>query len=273
MAAFELGNNELQDSGGCGESGKRKNDSIIALKIYDSCRQQDCLTADILGPPRAAEDVEIGGVEFLEGDVLIPPERAATVSIEDLKVKTVTIVNKKPCAFRKGYWDINLKYVFEYYLTFYESDGTPISPSRIKTNSFFNRKSTLFGSDSSDITISTDLFNNESIQSGPYVEVEAKAVALSAEINFCGCNRNDDDASRIDVTIGLFSIIKLFRIVDLSIESSGFYIPEECEYSPINPCDYFDSLDFPTDIFAPPLRPNPRSGIRSEIDKGEENSC
>lgn len=34
-----------------------------------------------------------------------------------------------------------------------------------------------------------------------------------------------------------------------------FCIPKECEnVSPLSPCDFFESLDFPMDVFAPPQK-------------------
>ena len=72
--------------------------------------------------------------------------------------------------------------------------------------------------------------------------------------------------NEVIVTIGLFSIIKLYRIVQLSVESRGFTIPSECdEFTPVNVCDYFDSMPFPMDIFAPPQRPEFEAGIKGDI--------
>jgi hypothetical protein len=64
----------------------------------------------------------------------------------------------------------------------------------------------------------------------------------------------------------LFSIVKLFRIVNLLVASKGFCIPEECEeISPINPCEFFEQLDFPMDIFDPPQKPEFMSGVSGNI--------
>lgn len=102
----------------------------------------------------------------------------------------------------------------------------------------------------------------------------ANAVALSAELRFqnrrccCACgDENNLEPNEVLVTIGLFTIIKLFRIVNLTVDSRGFCIPEECEdgVSPLNPCEFFDSLDFPMDIFAPPQKTEFLAGISSNI--------
>ncbi len=56
MSAFELKKDEDKSFVHCSEKhDKVKQECIIALKVYDSCRQQDCLTACEIGPARAAD--------------------------------------------------------------------------------------------------------------------------------------------------------------------------------------------------------------------------
>jgi len=103
--------------------------------------------------------------------------------------------------------------------------------------------------------------------------MKAKAVALMAKIY--GCRHGDNEgphhhghheSNEIHVTIGLFTIIKLFRIVNLTVQSHGFCIPPECEeVSPPSPCEFFERLDFPMDIFSPPQKPEFLAGTSSNI--------
>ncbi|MBR1736490.1 MAG: hypothetical protein IJ736_05685 [Firmicutes bacterium] len=178
------------------------------------------------------------------------------------------VSNKEENPFRNGFWDITIKYVFNYLLTFREADNTLIGS--ISANSVFTKKVTLFGSVGSCIATATDLFstgngNYVELNSDPFVSVEAKAVALSAELEKCGCC-DCDPANQVGVSVGLFTIIKLFRLVDLSVQSRGFCIPEQCEdVSALTPCEYFDNLDFPMDIFAPPQKTEFLAGISSNI--------
>jgi len=114
----------------------------------------------------------------------------------------------------------------------------------------FNSKVTLFGSTSNDLVTSTDLFTHcgESVtfDASPFVWVEAKAVGLEAKLHHC---------KEVHCTIGLFSILKLFRLIHLNVQSTGFCTPKECEgICDIHPCEYFADLDFPLDIFNPPPR-------------------
>lgn len=146
----------------------------------------------------------------------------------------VIIIDKEPNPFKNGFWDITLKYVFVYKLTFREADGQIIGI--IKANSIFTKKVTLFGSIGTDIVLSTDLFKGESdsynLDSDPFILVESKAVPLTSElryVNCCSCDEsNSSEPNEVFVTIGLFTIIKLFRIVNLTVQSRGFCIPEEC---------------------------------------------
>ncbi len=106
---------------------------------------------------------------------------------------------------------------------------------------------------------------------------EAKAIALDAELAYqrrinCGPRDFAPEANEVRVTIGLFTIIKLFRIVNLTVESRGFCIPEECEeISPLNPCEFFDNLDFPLDIFAPPQKPEFLAGVSNNIPRRKKD--
>lgn len=258
----------------CSGARRLREECIIALKVYDSCRQQDCLDSDELGPARAAHNDCINENHFREGEIINPPDNAAAVTIDRLRIKKIIIVEKRANAFKRGFWDVDLKYVFEYRLTFREADGEEIGS--IKANSIFNKRVTLFGSIGSDIVISTDLFGERCDESpmigaDPFVLVEAKPVALAAKLRHSRCRNSRGEEfysspNEVIVTIGLFTIIKLFRIVQLMVESKGFCIPGECEeQQPVNICEFFERMDFPMDIFAPPQRPEFQAGAGLDI--------
>jgi hypothetical protein len=267
MAAFELNNlaNAEQQSIALP---RPKEEGVIAFKVYDSCRSQDCLTFDELGPIRAAECFSVGAECVEEGDIIYPPLGAASVSIDHLSVKKFIVGEKEPCSFKEGYWDIDVKYVFLYRLTFKDADGCPIIS--IWATSTYNKRVSLFGSVNSDIVIGTDLITNcgeaSTIHADPYVMVEAKGVALGASILYPPCDGSDEIRATVSVTIGLFTTIKLFRIVTINVPSKGFCVPDECAtVDPLNPCDYFNSLEFPKTLFSPAVKEeflaNDRPGI------------
>lgn len=287
MSAFEFvnsnscsncGNNN--NNGISGTSGNSvKDECIIALKVYDFCRIQECLTCSVLGPARAAGDSTCTYQTFESGEIIKPPSNAAAVSINNLTVKRVVVVNKRVNPFKPGYWDIDLKFVFVYTLVFRNVNGEEIC--NIQAQSIYNTQLTLFGSITTETLISTDLFNDEggsaNLQADPFVLVESKAVPLTAELRYsdaqCCCDDDVAEAIDVQVTIGLFAIIKLFRLVNLVVESKGFCVPNECEQtSALNACEFFDSLDFPLDIFAPPQKKEFLAGVSANIPANNSNN-
>lgn len=314
MGAFELEN-------GCCCEGKKKEDCIIALKVYDQCKFQKCLTPDLLGPARAAESTVCQCEQICEGDIIVPPANATSVDISNFKLQKIRITSKKPNPFRCGYWDIEVKYIFSYTLTFCTDCMTNFC---IKAKSSYTTKLTLFGSTESDIVLSSDFgcIDTTNVNGGPFVSVEAKAIPLRADFCYetcnpcdcgctccdcgcgtsnpcgcnipsscgcgtpnpcgcepscgcgvpvscgceasCGCNSSSSGAgaASVSVTIGLFSIIKLFRPVTLHVASSGICVPEECtcDGPTANPCDYFNNLSFPINLFCPPDNDSGKEG-------------
>jgi len=236
---------------------KVKDECIVAYKVYDSCRRQNCLTASELGPAMAAEHCTIGEHEHHPGEIIRPPAGATSVNMEKLRITKIHVVDKKPCPFRNGFWEIGIKYAFEYCLVFRDSSGCVLA--HVSAKNFFNSKTTLFGSHGSDLIVGTDLFSRDSesitFEAAPFIWVEAKAVGLDAKLHIHRHGSEHRRHGEVLVTIGLFSILKLFRLVHLNVQSTGFCIPEECEGThDINPCDYFSDLEFPMDIFSPPQR-------------------
>lgn len=239
-------------------------DCIIAYKIFDQCRKQICLTPCILGPARSSRASTACSEILQEGDIIVPPINAASVTMDDLSLCKVLITKKKENAFRTGYWDVEAKFVFCYTLTFRDSDCNFITCKC--ATSVYTMQITLFGSVGSDTAMATDLINAEGVSTscGPFVSVEAKAAGLAAELKLtprcnCGCDCCCDDTvtevpTAVCVTIGLFAIIRLFRPVNMLVRSYGCCVPNECSGtdSATNVCDFFNSLSFPSDMFCPP---------------------
>ena len=61
------------------------------------------------------------------------------------------------------------------------------------------------------------------------------------------------ETQRVLVTIGIFTITRLERDVQIMIPSYDFCVPrKECPSAPDDPCEVFSKIDFPTDSFFPP---------------------
>ena len=72
------------------------------------------------------------------------------------------------------------------------------------------------------------------------------------EDRFVNC-RNEQ--KKVYISLGLFTIIRLERNVQLLIPAYDFCIPEkECvASSPDDPCEIFANINFPVDEFFPPV--------------------
>ena len=280
MGAFEFDNNANLSASSCGccSNAGRGEACIIAQRIFDQCRIQKCLSPDILGPARVATNpVPCCNEMLCPGDIIVPPCNATDVIMKKLKLKKIEIIRKTPSPLQSGCWDIELKYIFEYTLEFRRSDGSYIGC--IDATSSYTLKLTLFGGSETDVTIVDDMFNgnvNPGIE--PYCLAEGKALALDAELKYpcctyvccdcgcgcdCGCNSGCNCGScgdmamgapvAVSVTIGLFTIVQLYRTVNMLVESAGRCLPEACvaPLSPGDPCANFEALSFPWNVFAP----------------------
>ena len=72
-----------------------------------------------------------------------------------------------------------------------------------------------------------------------------------------GCIKSGADADRVClVSLGIFSIVKLIRNVQLLIPAFDFCVPnKDCvAATEDNPCELFDSIEFPEDEFFPPQK-------------------
>ena len=255
MGAFELKDTTVEvepmfaekPEKGCPDPRRVIDECVIAHKVYDSCRRQNCLTVQDIGEALAEEHVVIDGVEIPPGGSIIPPAAAVSVAMDNVRIKSIT-VDKHPSPFRAGYWEIGVKYDLVYDLTFREAKGT--SGQTVKAMNVYDIKVTMFGSVSSDLSVVTDMYqetNKPTLSAAPYTWVEAKVIGLDSKIAQ-GVNQK-----QINVTVGLFSILKLFRLVHLNVQSKGFCVPGVCkDIGKVDPCKYFSKLDFPMDIFAPP---------------------
>jgi hypothetical protein len=235
---------------------------LMVMKIYDTHRHKHCLGHSEIGPAHNPHS------DSHADHIIIPPPGAQSVEIEDLEISRIVIGKKKPSRFKKGYWDVDVRFIFSYGLRFVDHDGHVMGEPVPATNTF-TRKCCLFGSDPTDVVMATDMFDTGgmgmAMGKNSYISVEAKAIGLSADITRKHC-RHHDDPPHVNVVIGLFSIIKLYRMVSLLVESRGFVIPEPGkDVIPPNPCDFFDHLGFPMDSFAPPQKPEYMAGISGDI--------
>jgi len=271
---FQVTNSEVQQV--------TTDECIIGQKVYGKCRQQDCLKpldSNTIPTPgmiqidssRSGETENISGggligtiapnsiIKFdstVAGVQLVPN----TFSVSDIKVLSI-----QPSVFSQdGFYDVTIKYTFAYQINLLDSNGDPIpvtlgaGPGTITNiNAFttYTKLVPLFGGEASTSTVVTlnTLYDPSSVysQANPYTLVEAIANPLT--INIGTYVVGTETEYHADITIGLFTIIKLFRIVNMLVASAGNCDVPVCDpIQPGDPCEYFNSLPFPFDDFDPP---------------------
>jgi hypothetical protein len=250
----EFGNNSIKDTV-----------CIHTDKVYDACKDKDCIVDARVFVTRCGQEII---------------DRAINVKVRRAEIIWVyTDVEEVP--FNRGFYTIDLKYFFKIILDVFTGVGRPVVVEGLAT---FDKKVILFGSEGK-AQIFTSRFRPTQQDVAfpvknnlPVCVVEVvEPIALSAKlverhhhhccceidvssipVEIFGCFNDDIVGSEADknvfVTLGIFSIIKLERTVQLLIPVCDFCIPEkECLGSTEdNPCELFDSIKFPLDEFFPP---------------------
>ena len=275
----------------CGTQNKGCNpkDSVCIHtdKIYDACKDKDCIVD-------ARVYLTSVGQELVDRAINIKVRKAEIIWI-------YTDVEEVP--FNRGYFTVDLKYFFKVYLDVFTGVGRPVTVEGLAT---FDKKVILFGSEGKAKIFSSTFRPNEqdilhSVRNNaPKAIVEVvEPIALSAKVverNKCNCCCAIDCSSipseicccfedsligeerdkNVFVTLGLFSIIKLERNVQLLIPAYDFCVPnKECVgATEDNPCDLFDNICFPLDEFFPPAcLPNDNCGDNGGNDCGCGCGC
>lgn len=241
-------------------------------KIYDSCRDKDCL-----------ENIRV----YLTNCGQEIVDKAINVKVTKAEIIWV-FSDVEPVPFNRGFYSIDLQYFFKVTLQVYTGLGRPTEVEGLAT---FDKKVILFGSEGN-AKIFESKYKEEAFDAQlwkktnmPHAVVEVvDPIALGAKVvdvrdrqsNCCCCDDDFDVASvpssvlkvfddciilgnetkNVYVSLGVFSIIKLERRVQLLIPSYDFCIPQkECvSATDDNPCELFERIDFPVDEFFPPER-------------------
>lgn len=257
-------------SNDCQSDGFNETVCIHTDKIYDQCRDKDCL-----------EDLRV----YLTACGQDIVNNAINVKIRKAEIIWV-YSDIEPVPFNRGFYSVDLKYFFKITLDAFTGVGRPCQVEGLAT---FDKKVILFGSEGSAKVFSSKYKNDQLDPQGwrktnmPKAIIEVvDPIALSCRVvdvcdDKCCCDCDccdlssipedvccvfDDnlvfggDRKRVYVSIGVFSIVKLERSVQLMIPAYDFCIPEkECiTATDENPCELFEKIAFPVDEFFPPAR-------------------
>ena len=238
-------------------------------KVYDSCKDKDCI-----------EDARV----FLTacGQEII--DRAVNIKVRKAEI-IWAFPDVEPIPFNKGYFSVDIKFFFKITLDVFTGVGKPTQVEGLAT---FDKKVILFGSEGAakvfESRYNYDSFDEQLWQktnmpkavvevvdplalSAKVVDLEDKMCCCTDDIDFssipeCVCSVFDDrlvlsgERKRVFVSIGLFSIVKIERSVQLLVPAYDFCVPQkECTTScDDSPCDLFEKICFPFGEFFPPER-------------------
>lgn len=238
-------------------------------RIYDQCRDKDCLT-----------DLRVyltcAGQEMVNNAISVKIRKAEVIWVySDIEA----------VQFNRGFYSVDLRYYFKITLDVFSGVGRP---QKVEGLAAFDKKVILYGSEGS-----TKIFSSSMVSGGidhlgkrktnmPTATIEVvEPIALSCKVVLptdpcctCCCETDlstvpddicsvfDDnlvftgDDKRVFVSLGVFSIVRLERSVQMLIPSYDFCIPQkECvTATDENPCDLFERIEFPIDEFFPPAK-------------------
>lgn len=237
---------------------------VHTRKVYDSCRDKDCIEDLRLYPTRESQSYI---------------DNAVSVRAKSAKLLYVTI-DVEEIAFNRGYYTVDLRY-------FYKIKGEAFSlvnrSSEITGLAVFDKRVILFGSEGSAkiFTSTTPLHDLDphtiettNLPVGVVEAVDPIILGLKL-VDVCDHRKGetglfdvpgfiaesfpgelllDPQSRRVLVTLGQFSIVKLERNTQLLIPSYDYCMPEkECVgSSEEDPCTLFSKIHFPVDEFFPP---------------------
>ena len=255
---------------------------IHTRKIYDSCRDKDCIE-DLRFYPK---------LQYV--DVI---NRALSVKGGSAELLHV-YVDVEPVSFNRGFYTVDMRFFYRVSLQAYLGCGAPATVTGLCV---FDKRAILFGSEGNAKIFSSELSVGEPDtqavrhMNAPIAVVEAvDPIVLDAKIVDC-CGRPDcgcdlcevpsfvnncfdgelscgDGMKRVYVTLGQFSIVRLERDSQLLVPVYDYCMPhKECSCGADgneDPCGVFRNICFPVEEFFPP------NTVRTPADyEGAKNCC
>ena len=248
---------------------------IHTKKIYDSCRDKDCIE-DLRFYPTAA------GQEVLNRAMNVKGDKAELL---------YTYIDVEPVAFNRGFFTVDMRFFYRVTLCAYV--GCP-RPVEVEGLCVFDKRVILFGSEGSAKIFSSkvrvDGLDRQLLEQSnmPVAVVEAvDPMILDAKLLeccdsrccdcdicelppcVCQCFNCDltmgDDCRRVFITLGQFSIVRLERDSQLLVPVYDYCMPNKectgggsvnsCTYE--DPCELFSTIAFPVGEFFPPNTVDP----------------
>ena len=236
-----------------GAAGIREAVCVHTRKIFDSCRDKDCV-----------EDLPVWPTACSE------PVIAAAAGIRPRACELLGVhLNVDAISFNRGFYTVDVRYWYRI-----RGEAYPIS-REVEGLAVFDKRVILFGSEGSSKQFSSER-GAAPVKHGagglPIAVVDAVdpialRMSLAETCEPCPAEipesvsccfdtpvATDVGGRRWLVTLGQFSIIRLERDVQLLLPGSDYCVPEkECFSSPEDdPCAMFGRIRFPMEEFCPP---------------------
>lgn len=235
---------------------------IHTNRIYDSCRDKECIEDLRVYPTRASQ-------EIIDKSINVKCRKAELIW---------SFIDVQEVAFNRGFYTVDIK--FFYRIT---ADAYPCSnrAHEVVGLATYDKRVILYGSEGSVRVFNSKLSscgdNNQSAASNmPTAILEAvDPICLDVKLcDVCDCRCSCDDlfeipacindffddeiviggdCKRMFCTLGQFSIVRLERDAQLLIPCYDFCMPDkECiSSSEDSPCELFRRIKFPTEEFFP----------------------
>jgi hypothetical protein len=187
--------------------------------------------------------------------------------------QNISILDISKSQAKDEYWDVDISLTFNFKLQFYSLDMKSfnilcsfVADSQkeectngkdfILASVSYMKSFTLFGSELDNVTIASDILTlcQNSKENTPHVLVEAKAYPIDVKLKKLEKSSCSDDIYdhtyespiiHVYITVLLFIIVRLFRMVNIQIDSKGFCIPDDCKiFKDCNDCIDKDEKDF-----------------------------
>ncbi len=256
-------------------AGIREAVCIHTRKIFDSCRDKDCV-----------EDLRLYPTQSSQAAI----DRAISLKAGQAEL-LYAYIDVEPVSFNRGFYTVDVRYFYRITADAFVGTGRPVSVSGLAV---FDKRVILFGSEGS-----AKVFTSRTPPEGPggrgvagsnlptAVVDSVDPLILSMKLvdpcppNPCDCCDGADipapilacfagdlsfsgEGKRVYVTLGQFSIIRLERESQLLIPAYDYCIPsKECPGAgDDDPCAVFRRVQFPMEEFFPPNTVTPPEGYQ-----------
>ena len=253
----------------CEDRSIREAVCIHTKKIFDSCKDRDCVEDLRVYPTRCSQDMI---------------DRAQSVKAKCAEL-LYAYIDVEPVTFNRGFYTVDVRYFYRITADAFVGAARQVEVCGLAV---FDKRTVLFGSDGGAKVFSSRDEDGAQVQCVPraavpdaVVEAVDPLILNLKLVDVCECRPCDcvcldipegvtacfgedlvmsGDLHRLFVTLGQFSIIRMERDTQLLIPAYDYCVPtKDCscggsgdEPGQQDPCEMFQQVQFPVNEFFPP---------------------